>query len=175
MSPARKKAPPKDAAAKPKTQKTTTKAASTKAKATKTAAKVTATKAKAVRKPATAEGKTLVIVESPSKAMTLNGILGKGYVVRSSKGHIRDLPKSRMAIDIEHDFAPEYILVRGKAELKNELLALARNASRVLLASDPDREGEAIAWHLADVLGVDLSERCRVRFYEITANAVRRP
>ena len=120
-----------------------------------------------------AEGRTLIIVESPEKAQTINGFLGKDYLVRSSKGHIRDLPRSRMAIDIEHDFKPEYILVKGKAALKNELLALARSAENVLLASDPDREGEAIAWHLAEVLGVDLASRCRVRFYEITANAVR--
>ena len=97
--------------------------------------------------------------------------LGSKYVVRSSVGHIRDLPRSRMAIDIEHDFAPEYILVKGKAAIKNELTAMARSASNVLLASDPDREGEAIAWHLAELLGLDLSEKCRVRFYEITANA----
>ncbi len=120
-----------------------------------------------------AEGRTLIIVESPEKAQTINGFLGKDYLVRSSKGHIRDLPRSRMAVDIEHDFKPEYILVKGKAALKNELLALARSAANVLLASDPDREGEAIAWHLAEVLGVDLASRCRVRFYEITANAVR--
>ncbi|MBQ7154781.1 MAG: type I DNA topoisomerase [Synergistaceae bacterium] len=118
-------------------------------------------------------GKTLIIVESPSKAATLSGMLGRGYIVKSSKGHMKDLPKSRLAIDIEHDFAPEYILVKGKASLKNELLKLAANASHILLASDPDREGEAIAWHLADILGVDLSRKCRVRFYEITANAVR--
>ena len=86
---------------------------------------------------------------------------------------MRDLPKSRLAIDIEHDFKPEYILVIGKAALKNELIKLAENASQVLLASDPDREGEAIAWHLAEILGIDLSQKCRVRFYEITENAVK--
>ncbi len=86
---------------------------------------------------------------------------------------MKDLPKSRLAIDIEHDFAPEYILVKGKAELKNELLKIASESSGVLLASDPDREGEAIAWHLADILGVNLDEKCRVRFYEITENAVK--
>ena len=100
-------------------------------------------------------------------------MLGRGYIVRSSKGHMKDLPKSRLAIDIEHEFTPEYILVKGKAALKNELLKLAQEASHVLLASDPDREGEAIAWHLADILGVNLSEKCRVRFYEITENAVK--
>ena len=123
--------------------------------------------------PKNKSSKTLIIVEPPSKAATLSNMLGKSYIVKSSKGHIKDLPKSRLAIDIEHDFEPEYILVKGKAALKNELLELARNSSHVLLASDPDREGEAIAWHLADVLGVNLEEKCRVRFYEITANAVK--
>lgn len=86
---------------------------------------------------------------------------------------MKDLPKSRLAVDIENDFKPEYILVKGKAALKNELTKLASEAKDVLLASDPDREGEAIAWHLADILGVDLSNKCRVRFYEITENAVK--
>ncbi|MBR1438114.1 MAG: type I DNA topoisomerase, partial [Synergistaceae bacterium] len=119
------------------------------------------------------KSRTLIIVESPSKAATLSNMLGKNYIVRSSKGHMKDLPKSRLAIDIEHDFTPEYILVKGKAALKNELLKLASSAKNILLASDPDREGEAIAWHLADILGVDRSEKCRVRFYEITENAVK--
>ena len=101
----------------------------------------------------------MIIVESPSKAATLSNMLGKNYIVKSSKGHMKDLPKSRLAIDIEHNFQPEYILVIGKAALKNELIKLAENASQVLLASDPDREGEAIAWHLADILGVDLSQK----------------
>ena len=142
---------------------------------TKKSSTKTATKRK-TRKPledSADKGKILVIVESPSKAATLSNMLGRGYIVRSSKGHMKDLPKSRLAIDIEHDFAPEYILVKGKAALKNELIKLAENASHVLLASDPDREGEAIAWHLADILGVNLSEKCRVRFYEITENAVK--
>ncbi|MBR1672156.1 MAG: type I DNA topoisomerase [Fretibacterium sp.] len=147
--------------------------ATRKAAAKKTAAPKAASAKRTGTKRAAATGKTLVIVESPSKAATLSGILGKDYVVRASIGHIRDLPRSRMAIDIEHDFKPEYILVKGKAALKNELASLAQSASNVLLASDPDREGEAIAWHLADVLGLDTSEKCRVRFYEITAGAVR--
>ena len=156
--------------------KTTKKTASAKTAGTKKASATKKTPAKPRKVISTSSedsGKILVIVESPSKAATLSGMLGKGYIVRSSKGHMKDLPKSRLAIDIEHDFAPEYILVKGKAALKNELLKLAAGASRVLLASDPDREGEAIAWHLADILGVDLSQKCRVRFYEITANAVR--
>ncbi len=117
--------------------------------------------------------KTLVIVESPTKAKTLTKILGSKYVVKSSVGHIRDLPKSRLAIDVENDFAPEYILVKGKAKLKNELVASAKQAPRVLLASDPDREGEAIAWHLAELLDIPPDSECRVRFYEITPSAVK--
>ena len=145
------------------------------AEASKTTAKKTSTK-KAEDKTfsgAATSGKTLVIVESPSKAKTLSKILGPKYVIKSSIGHIRDLPRSRMAIDIENDFAPEYILVKGKAVIKNELAALSQNATSVLLASDPDREGEAIAWHLAELLAVPVNNRCRVRFYEITENAVR--
>ena len=128
---------------------------------------------KKTKEASTETGKTLIIVESPSKAATLSSMLGRGYVVKSSKGHMKDLPKSRLAIDIEHNFTPEYILVKGKAALKNELIKLAASSKNVLLASDPDREGEAIAWHLADILGVNLSEKCRVRFYEITENAVK--
>ncbi len=155
---------------KTKTSKTAT--ATKKSSASKT--KAPAKKSTAQKKPtASSSGKILVIVESPSKAATLSNMLGKNYVVKSSKGHMKDLPKSRLAIDIEHDFTPEYILVKGKAALKNELLKLAEKSSHVLLASDPDREGEAIAWHLADILGVNLSEKCRVRFYEITENAVK--
>ena len=142
----------------------------TKKSSTKTTAK---SKARKTLENSADKGKILVIVESPSKAATLSNMLGRGYIVKSSKGHMKDLPKSRLAIDIEHDFTPEYILVKGKAALKNELIKLAENASHVLLASDPDREGEAIAWHLANILGVNLSEKCRVRFYEITENAVK--
>lgn len=185
---AKAKSSPKKAAAKPKEAAKKTVSAAVKAKAKSSSSpKTTPAKSAKVSKPSpakkpsarksppksTAEGRTLVIVESPSKAATLSGMLGKGYVVRSSKGHMKDLPKSRLAIDIEHGFTPEYILVKGKATLKNELLKLASSAKSVLLASDPDREGEAIAWHLADILGVNLAEKCRVRFYEITENAVK--
>ncbi|MBQ7168876.1 MAG: type I DNA topoisomerase [Synergistaceae bacterium] len=183
---AKKKAPARKAKAAPKTKTDKLSSAETltptqkKAPAkTKKAAKSvspSAKKATSTRKsPAksSADNKVLIIVESPSKAATLSSMLGKGYVVRSSKGHMKDLPKSRMAIDIEHGFTPEYILVKGKAALKNELLKLASTAKSILLASDPDREGEAIAWHLADILGVNLAEKCRVRFYEITENAVK--
>ena len=159
----------KTVSAKAKTTDTKTKKA-TKTTAAKTTVKKTAMTAKKI---SNTSGKVLIIVESPSKAATLSNMLGKNYIVKSSKGHMKDLPKSRLAIDIEHNFEPEYILVKGKAALKNELLKLASESSHVLLASDPDREGEAIAWHLADILGVNLSEKCRVRFYEITANAVK--
>lgn len=120
-----------------------------------------------------AKGKTLVVVESPTKAHTLSKILGSKYMVKASIGHIRDLPKSRMAIDIENDFQPEYILVKGKAKLKNELVKAASECDKVLLASDPDREGEAIAWHLADILGVGAESQSRIRIYEITSKAVK--
>ena len=150
-----------------KTKKAAAKSSSkTKKPGTKSAAKSSTLKSSSANK-------TLVIVESPSKAATLSNMLGKSYIVKSSKGHMKDLPKSRMAIDIEHGFTPEYILVKGKAALKNELLKIASTAKNILLASDPDREGEAIAWHLADILGVNLAEKCRVRFYEITENAVK--
>lgn len=139
-------------------------------KAAKGAPKRTTKKEPAARKGE--PGKTLVIVESPSKAKTLKKLLGKGYDVQASVGHIKDLPKSRLAIDVERDFAPEYILIRGKGKTAADLRKRAAESGRVLLASDPDREGEAIAWHLADVLGMDPSEPCRVRMYEITPQGV---
>ena len=120
-----------------------------------------------------ASGKTLIVVESPTKAKTLTKILGSRYVVKASIGHIVDLPKSRMAIDIADNFKPEYILVKGKAAVKKELQNAASCARRILLAADPDREGEAIAWHVAGLLGVEPSEDCRIRFHEITADAVK--
>ena len=120
-----------------------------------------------------AKGKTLVVVESPTKAHTLSKILGSRYLVKASIGHIRDLPKSRMAIDIDNDFQPEYIIVKGKAKLKNELVKAAWECEKALLASDPDREGEAIAWHLSDILGVGTESPSRIRIYEITSKAVK--
>ena len=116
---------------------------------------------------------TLVIVESPTKVPTIKGFLGKGYKVVSSKGHVRDLPKSKLGIDVEHDFEPKYINIRGKGELINALKKEAKNASKVLLATDPDREGEAISWHLAALLNIDLTEKNRVTFNEITKSAVK--
>ncbi len=115
----------------------------------------------------------LVIVESPTKASTIKGYLGSNYKVVASKGHIRDLPKSSLGIDIEDDFKAKYINIRGKAELINELKKEAKNASKVYLATDPDREGEAISWHLATVLGLDDKKAFRVYFNEITKNAVK--
>ena len=116
---------------------------------------------------------TLVIVESPTKVPTIKGFLGKGYKVVSSKGHVRDLPKSKLGIDVEHDFEPKYINIRGKGELINALKKEAKNASKVLLATAPDREGEAISWHLAAVLGLDSEKAQRITFNELTKNTVR--
>ncbi len=116
---------------------------------------------------------TLVIVESPHKANTIKGFLGKGYKVKSSKGHVRDLPKSKLGIDIENGFEPQYINIRGKGELINELRKEAKAADRVFLAADPDREGEAISWHLANVLALDPAKTKRITFNEITKNTVK--
>lgn len=121
----------------------------------------------------TAAGKTLVIVESPSKGKIIGKYLGSKYKVDASVGHVRDLPKSRLAVDVDNGFEPEYINIRGKAAVINEMKKDARNAARVILATDPDREGEAIAWHLAFLLGLDPGECCRVRFNEINKETVR--
>lgn len=115
----------------------------------------------------------LVIVESPAKANTIKKFLGGKSKVVASMGHIRDLPKSKMGVDIEHDFEPQYINIRGKAPLINSLKKEAKNAKKVYLATDPDREGEAIAWHLAYLLGINPDSICRVTFNEITKEAVK--
>ena len=115
----------------------------------------------------------LVIVESPAKANTIKKYLGGKSKVVASMGHIRDLPKSKMGINIENDFEPEYINIRGKASLINSLKKDAKDAKKVYLATDPDREGEAIAWHLAYILGIDENSICRVTFNEITKDAVK--
>ena len=96
----------------------------------------------------------LVIVESPSKAKTIGRYLGPDYIVKASMGHLRDLPKSKMGVDLEHDFTPQYIPVRGKESLIKELKAEANKADTVYLATDPDREGEAISWHLKELLAL---------------------
>ncbi|WP_122645185.1 type I DNA topoisomerase [Enterococcus mediterraneensis] len=117
--------------------------------------------------------KYLVIVESPAKAKTIEKYLGRNYKVVASVGHIRDLPKSKMAIDIENNYEPHYISIRGKGDVIKGLRSAAKKAEKVFLASDPDREGEAIAWHLAYLLGLDLKDKNRVVFNEITKDAVK--
>ncbi|WP_196598239.1 type I DNA topoisomerase [Pectinatus frisingensis] len=125
------------------------------------------------KKKKTASKKTLVIVESPAKAKTIEKYLGhRKYEVLASMGHLRDLPKSQFGIDIENDFAPKYINIRGKGDLIKSLKKEAKNAEKIYLASDPDREGEAIAWHLAYLLGIDDKEKCRIVFNEITKPAI---
>ena len=120
-----------------------------------------------------AKKKTLVIVESPSKAKTIGKYLGSSYKVIASVGHVRDLPKSKLGIDIDNDFEPEYISIRGKGDLIKELKKEAKAAGKVYLATDPDREGEAISWHLAYLLGIDADEPCRIVFNEITRDAIK--
>ena len=115
----------------------------------------------------------LIIVESPSKANTIKKFLGSNVKVVASMGHVRDLPKSKMGIDIEHDFEPQYINIRGKASLINSLKKDAKESKQVYLATDPDREGEAIAWHLAYLLGIPKDAICRVTFNEITKETVK--
>lgn len=121
----------------------------------------------------TTRKRKLVIVESPSKAKTIGKFLGSGYKVIASVGHVRDLPKSKMGIDIENNFEPQYINIRGKGDVIKELKKEAKKASRVYLATDPDREGEAISWHIAHILGIDVNDPCRIEFNEITKNAVK--
>jgi len=118
-------------------------------------------------------GKNLVIVESPAKARTIGKYLGPGFEVRASNGHVRDLPKSKLGVDVERGFEPSYILIKGKAKILKELKQSARQASIIYLAPDPDREGEAIAWHLAETLGNGSDGRIqRLAFYEITKRGV---
>ncbi|MGE5552352.1 MAG: type I DNA topoisomerase [Betaproteobacteria bacterium] len=117
-------------------------------------------------------GGKLVIVESPAKAKTITKFLGRGYTVRASMGHVRDLPKSKFGVDLAQGFKPEYIPIRGKGKIIKELREAAKGAEKVLLATDPDREGEAISWHLGELLGLDLNDDCRIEFHEITSRAV---
>ena len=118
-------------------------------------------------------GQNLVIVESPAKAKTIQKYLGKNFIVEASMGHVRDLPKSKLGVDIEDNFNPKYITIRGKGELINKLRKLAKKADKVYLATDPDREGEAISWHLANILKIDEESECRIVFNEITKTAVK--
>ena len=117
--------------------------------------------------------KNLVIVESPTKAKTVSKMLGSNYKVVASVGHIRDLPKSKMGIDIENNFEPEYINVRGKASKIKELKELYKNSENIYLATDPDREGEAISWHIAYLLGLDINSNNRIEFHEITKKSIK--
>lgn len=114
----------------------------------------------------------LVIVESPAKAKNIKGYLGKGYDVVASMGHVRDLPSARLSVDIEHDFTPKYAIIKGKENFLKELQKKADKSDYVYLATDPDREGEAISWHLATILGLDMNDKNRVTFNEITKHGV---
>ena len=121
----------------------------------------------------TAKKKKLVIVESPSKAKTIGKYLGSTYKVVASVGHVRDLPKSKLGVNIEEDFEPQYINIRGKGDIIKELKKESKNASHIFLATDPDREGEAISWHLAYILGIPPEEVKRIEFNEITKDKIK--
>ena len=157
----------KPAAKKATTKKTTTKTKAAKAEDGETAAKKPAAK-RTTKKTEAKPGTKLVIVESPAKAKTIGKYLGRGYTVTASMGHIRDLPASTLGIDVEHGYTPKYITIKGKTALVKDLKAEAKKAQTVYLATDPDREGEAISWHLANVLGLDPTAPNRVTFDEIT-------
>src|SRR6476469_7610061 len=123
-----------------------------------------------------ASKKALVIVESPAKANTINKYLGKEFVVKASLGHVKDLPKSKLGVDIENDFEPVYDIIPGKEKVIKELRTAAKSANRILLAADPDREGEAICQHVKEILdgnGKGKAEVFRVMFNEITPKAIR--
>ena len=114
----------------------------------------------------------LVIVESPAKARTIAKFLGKGYKVEASQGHVRDLPKSQLGVDVENDYEVKYITIHGRGKILTKIRKEAKNASRIYLATDPDREREAISWHLAQTLGMDMEAPCRIEFHEITKKAI---
>ena len=117
-------------------------------------------------------GKKLVIVESPAKSKTIGRYLGNDYIISASLGHIRDLPSGNLGVDVKNNFKPLYITMKGKEKVVRDLKLLAADADEILLATDPDREGEAIAWHLAKVLKIDPDSKCRITFNEITKSAV---
>lgn len=144
------------------------------AKSTKEAVttKKKATKSKSAKGRKKTRKKTLLIVESPSKARIIGRFLGSSYKVIASVGHVRDLPKSRLGVEIDNNFEPDYINIRGKGETIRELKKEAAAASKILLATDPDREGEAISWHLGHILGIDPESDCRITFHEINKKAV---
>ncbi|MCX6779122.1 MAG: toprim domain-containing protein, partial [Candidatus Magasanikbacteria bacterium] len=114
----------------------------------------------------------LLIVESPTKAKTISKFLGSGYLVKSSFGHIRDLPKSKLGVDVDHNFEPEYVIPKDKQKTVTELKTAAKKSSEVLFATDEDREGEAISWHLANVLNIPAEKVKRLVFHEITKSAI---
>ena len=124
-------------------------------------------RAKAAAKP------KLIIVESPAKARTISKYLGRGWHVEASQGHVRDLPRSQLGVDVANDFDMKYITIRGRGDILAAIRKEARNASQIYLATDPDREGEAISWHLAQILGIDTASPCRVEFHEVTKKAVK--
>ncbi len=115
----------------------------------------------------------LIIVESPAKARTIAKYLGRGYKVEASQGHVRDLPKSQLGVDVDNGFEPKYITIRGRGDILTRIRKEAKGASSVLLATDPDREGEAISWHLANLLNIDPTRSCRIEFHEVTSKAVK--
>lgn len=117
--------------------------------------------------------KNLVIVESPAKANTIGKFLGKDYKIVASVGHVRDLPKSQLGVDVDNNFEPKYITIRGKGDVISKLKKEAKASDNIYLATDPDREGEAISWHLAEILKIDTNNKCRITFNEITKNAVK--
>ena len=145
-----------------------------KTKATTAGGRRAAARRTSVTPTAFVPGADVVIVESPAKARTLSRILGNGYNVLASIGHVRDLPKSKLAIDIERDFAPDYVVPRDKSSVVKEIKAAANAADTIYLATDPDREGEAISWHLMEAAGIPQERMRRVVFHEVTENAVRR-
>ena len=118
--------------------------------------------------------KSLVIVESPAKAKTIGKYLGKNYTVKASVGHVRDLPKSKLGVEIENNFEPQYITIRGKGPVINEIKKEAKKADKIYLATDPDREGEAISWHLLNILNLSEDEAVRIEFHEITKDAIKK-
>ncbi|MBX3459581.1 MAG: type I DNA topoisomerase [Planctomycetes bacterium] len=170
--------PPEEKPAKPAraaAKKASKKAAAVAGEAVPEAKPKKKAKAKSKKKPgakAARRGRPLVIVESPAKAKTINRYLGNGYVVKASVGHVRDLPKSKLGIDVEKDFAPQYLTIRGKKDIIKELRSAADAAKTVYLAPDPDREGEAIAWHLKEALNIEDERAKRVTFNEITKKAI---
>src|SRR5919201_3239511 len=118
--------------------------------------------------------KTLIIVESPAKARTINKYLGRGYTVLASIGHVKDLPKSKFGIDVDRNFTPDYVVIRGKTKVLSEIKKKAKEVDKIFLATDPDREGEAIAWHIAEELNGKKGRVFRVLFNEVTQSAIKR-